>query len=80
MTPNRTVALVVAGLGLLAAVLPAIADMDWTSTAGVIGGLGGVVAIAYKWLDGWQKAEARSADPMLGTVEGDPPAVADPIA
>jgi protein-S-isoprenylcysteine O-methyltransferase Ste14 len=61
MSINRIVALVTALVGLAGAVAPAVANMDWSSTAGVIAGVGVVAAAAIKWLDGWQKHEARTA-------------------
>lgn len=61
MQANRIVVLVTALLGLAAAVLPVAANMDWTSTAGVIGGAAVAAAAAVKWLDGWQRHEDREA-------------------
>lgn len=59
--PNRVVALLTALLGLVAAVAPAAANLDWTSTAGVIVGVGVVAAASLKWLTGWQKHESEVA-------------------
>jgi hypothetical protein len=59
MQVNRVVAGATALLGLVAAAAPVAANMDWQSTAGVIGGIGAVALVSYKWLDGWQKAEDR---------------------
>lgn len=57
----------VAGLGALAgiaaALAPALANLDITSTVGVIGGVGALAAAVVKWLDGWQKYEADVRDP-----------------
>jgi hypothetical protein len=61
MTPNRVVALVAAVVSLSLAILPAVANFDWTSTAGVIAGLIAVLGIVQKWLAGWQLHEARTA-------------------
>jgi uncharacterized transporter YbjL len=58
MTPNRIVALIVALLGLVAGALPALADLDWQSTAGVVSGAVVVLGVAVKWLEGWQAYEA----------------------
>jgi hypothetical protein len=57
--PNRVAVYLAAAAALLGALAPVIADMDWESTAGLIAGLGGIVTVVYKWLDGWQKFEAR---------------------
>ncbi len=64
MAPNRVVAIGVAILSLVLAILPTLAQFDWTSTAGVIAGIGGVAAVALKWLDGWQLHEDREALPL----------------
>lgn len=48
---------------LLAALTPAIANLDVTSTVGVIGGAGALAAVVVKWLDGWQKYEQDVRDP-----------------
>lgn len=61
MTPNRVVAIVTALLGLAAAVAVPLSNLDWSSTAGIIAGLGTVATVAVKWLDGWQKHEAEVA-------------------
>jgi hypothetical protein len=61
ITPNRVATALAVLAGIATAIAPVIADMDWTSTAGVIaGGLGAILAIG-KWLDGWQKHEANVA-------------------
>ena len=79
--PNRVVAGATAVLGLVAALAPVVADLDWTSTLGVIAGVGVVAAAAVKWLDGWQKFEERTAIELYsdgglsdGDAEGAPPA------
>ena len=55
--PNRVAVYATALVGLLAALAPVIADMDWESTAGVIAGATVILGIAYKWLQGWQQYE-----------------------
>jgi hypothetical protein len=61
ITPNRIVAAGTVALGILGAVLVPLANMDLTSAAGVIAGLGAATLAALKWLDGWQKHEERTA-------------------
>lgn len=61
LTPNRVAALATAFLGLAAAVAVPLASLDWSSTAGVIAGLGTVASVAVKYLDGCQKHEERNA-------------------
>jgi uncharacterized membrane protein YebE (DUF533 family) len=58
LPPNRVVAISTALIALLLGLLPVLAEMDWTSTAGIIAGIVGLLTIAYKWLEGWQKWEA----------------------
>ncbi len=57
--PNRLVAYATALLGLVAALAPVIADLDWESTASVIAGVGVTAAAALVWLNGYQKYEER---------------------
>jgi protein-S-isoprenylcysteine O-methyltransferase Ste14 len=59
--PNRWVTLAVSALGLAAGALPAVANLDWSSTAGVVGGAIVVLGVATKWLTGWQQWEALQA-------------------
>jgi hypothetical protein len=69
MKPNRIAVYLTAIAGLLTALAPVVADLDWTSTAGVIAGFVGVAGVVAKWLDGWQKHEARAAG-IAGLAEG----------
>lgn len=74
MPTNRVVALATAILALALGVLPVIADMDWTSTAGIIAGLIAVLGVVAKWLEGWQRHEEREAyavsDDLIAATEG----------
>lgn len=60
LVPNRVAVYLVAIAGLLTALAPAVADLDWTSTAGVLGGGALILGIASKWLEGWQNHENRT--------------------
>ena len=57
MTPNRVATLMAIVASVLTAIVPAVANMDWTSTAGVLAGGFGVVVAIVKWLQGWQNHE-----------------------
>ena len=57
--PNRLATYAAALAALCAAIVPVVADLDWTSTIGIIGGVGALSAVVWKWLDGW--AEIRGA-------------------
>lgn len=61
MTPNRIAVYLTALAALAGGLAPAIADLDWTSTAGVIAGLVAILSVVQKWLSGWQQHEARQA-------------------
>jgi hypothetical protein len=63
--PNRTAVYLVAGLALLGALAPVIADMDFESVAGIAAGLAAISAVAYKWLDGWSKYERGEGQALL---------------
>src|SRR3954452_5825554 len=62
MPLNRVVALATAILTLTLAIVPVVGNFDWTSTAGILAGIGAVAAVAVKWLQGWQQYEQRSVD------------------
>jgi hypothetical protein len=66
MTPNRVVAVAASLVTLALAALPVLADMDWTSTAGILAGITAVLGIVLKWLTGWQQHEARQPARALG--------------
>jgi hypothetical protein len=59
LAPNRLAVYLTAGAGLLAAVAVPLADMDGSSVAGVIAGLGAIALVVHKWLGGWQLYEER---------------------
>ena len=59
LAPNRVAVYLTAASGVTAAIAVPVANLDTTSTAGVIGGLAAILGAVYKWLDGWQKHEAR---------------------
>lgn len=61
MYTNRVVAVAAALISLALAVLPVVANFDWTSTAGVIAGIVAVLGIVDRWLQGWQAHEARQS-------------------
>lgn len=71
MYPNRLVALATAVLGVAAAISVPLANLDWSSTVGVIAGIGAAAAAAVKWLDGWQQHEGRLAYPAAPAVVPD---------
>lgn len=58
------IATYVGGIGALAAALtPALANLDLTSTAGLAAGVIALAGVVIKWLDGWQKYEQDVRDP-----------------
>ena len=74
---NATILMLV--IGLAGALTPMLANMDLTSTAGVVAALLAVAPVVVKYLDGWQKYEARLdgpvvAAPLLSSPNGRPPA------
>lgn len=68
---NRVVAVVSVLISLALAVLPVVANFDWTSTAGVIAGIVAVLGVVSKWLEGWQAHEARQPVPAVAPAEPD---------
>lgn len=70
MPTNRVVALTTALLTLVLAALPVLADMDWTSTAGIVAGIIAVLGIVNRWLAGWSNweiAEVTATEPPIDT-------------
>jgi hypothetical protein len=66
MTPGRIATLLAIVTGAAGAVAPAAANLDWTSTAGVIAGTLAIVGAIAKWLTGWQQHERLQAtDPAF---------------
>ena len=59
MLPNRIAVYLTAVAALAAGLSPVVADLDLTSTVGVLGGVGALVAVVRKWLEGWQSYEER---------------------
>lgn len=57
--PNRIAVYLTSGAALATALAPAVADLDTEDTIALGLGLTGIVATVIKWLDGWQKHEAR---------------------
>lgn len=57
--PNRLAVYLTALAGLAAALAPAVANLDLTSTVGVAAGFAGITTVVHKWLEGWQKDEER---------------------
>lgn len=60
---GRIVAVLTVVGGVATAVTPVVANLDTTSMAGLVGGMGLVALAAVKWLDGWQKYEQDLRDP-----------------
>jgi len=80
MQPNRVAVYLTALAGLVGAVAVPVANLDTSSTIGVLGGLATILGVVSRWLDGWQKHERRLAlDDDADDLEGDHehPAAAD---
>ncbi len=80
--PNRLAVYLTALAGLAGAVAVPLANLDTTSTVGVIAGLGTILGVVATWLRGWQAHEARGSswplvDLELTELHGDEPDEAD---
>lgn len=60
---NRVVLALTVLAGLAGAIAVPVANLDTSSTIGVVGGLATIAITAAKFLDGWQKHEDRVANP-----------------
>ena len=70
--PNRIAVYLTAAAALLGGLAPVVADLDIDSTVGIAAGLAALTGIVWKWLEGWQKYEERTAlepfvEQQLGT-------------
>lgn len=65
MTPNRIAVYLTSLAALLGGLAPAVADLDLSSTIGILGGVAAIVGVVRKWLDGWQAHEYAVADPHM---------------
>ena len=90
LAPNRVAVYLTVLAGLAGAIAPAVANLDTTSLVGVVAGLATILGAVVKWLEGWQKHEARAASgtaPVTGDAADDaepdaehPDAAAIPVA
>lgn len=69
--PNRVAVYLTSFAGLIGALAPVIANLDLTSTLGVIAGLGAIVVVVRQFLVGWQQQErdANAASLQLQVLE-----------
>ena len=63
LNTGRIVTYLGGGAALCTALAPAVANLDLTSTAGLVGGMVALAGVIVKWLDGWQKYESDIRDP-----------------
>ena len=59
---GRIVTIVSLMIGVAGAAAPVVLNMDISSTAGIVAGIVAMSAVIVKYLDGWQKYEARIDD------------------
>lgn len=59
MKPNRIAVYLTAIAALAGGAAPIVADLDLSSTAGVVAGLAALTAVVDRWLKGWQSHEER---------------------
>ena len=77
---GRIIALATLALGFVGAAAPVLGNLDLTSTAGIVAGIGALTAIAVKYLDGWQRYEGRVDALQLAALTPDAPAAAQAVA
>jgi hypothetical protein len=59
MAPNRIAVYLTALAALAGGLAPVVADLDLSSTVGIVAGLASITAAVNKWLSGWQAYESR---------------------
>lgn len=57
--PNRIAIYLTALAGLCTALAPVVANLDITSTVGIVGGFAGIAAVVREFLVGWRQYEER---------------------
>lgn len=63
LKPNRVAAVLGSVAAIAGAIAPAVANLDLSSSAGVLAGVVTIGAIVLKFLDGSQKSEALQPKP-----------------
>lgn len=56
-------------VGVVGALIPIIADTDWTDTTAVLGGTAAAIVAIRQFIIGAQKHEDRIADPATSVIE-----------
>lgn len=57
LSPSKVEALIGFVASIVLAIIPVLANFDWTSTAGVVAGIFGIATIVAKRLEGWKAWE-----------------------
>lgn len=71
MLPNRIAVYFTALAALATGLLPVIANLDLTSTIGVVGGVAALATVISVWLFNWGKYEERQAlEPLIQEQSG----------
>ena len=63
--PNRLAVYLTGAIALLAGLAPLVGNLDWESTAGVVAGLGAILAVVVVWLENWGKWERGEGNALL---------------
>jgi hypothetical protein len=80
LSPSRVAAGLVGLSGVAAAVAPAVAELDTTDTASVLGGLATIVIAGVTWLIGRQQYERRQDDLLKAELLRRSPPAGTPVA
>ena len=64
--PNRLAIYLTGFIALIAGLAPLVGNLDWESTAGIIGGLTAIAIVVREWLVNWGKWEERKdLEPLI---------------
>jgi hypothetical protein len=71
MLPNRIAVYLTGLIALALGLLPLVGNLDWTSTAGIIGAIAAISVVVREWLVNWGKWERGEGEGVLPGIADD---------
>jgi hypothetical protein len=69
--PNRLAVYITAAGALALGLLPLVGNLDWTSTAGILGAIAAIAYVVREWLHNWGRYERGDGPGILPAEEFD---------